>query len=196
MKLPRVVKSKVDRVDYCDQKLKKKGYQMIGSGAYAEVWAMPKGDHVLKIGRCSPHMFEIDAYLSYLKAIPSNTRNPLFPKVDSIKLYKYSRYQGFYVVKLERLQSCIDDEESDWIHDVPTPESRKLLKSNGLRSVYDLEHPEKVLRKKKTVNRHVHQVCRMLQRLYRDHSEDIHVGNIMIRDVGGAKQLVLTDPIC
>lgn len=194
MKLPRVMKSKVDRYDYC-QNLKKKGYSMIGSGAYAEVWSKPKSRAVIKVGHCNPSCFGIDAYLSYLKLIPSNTKNPLFPKVHSIKLYKHSTYNGFYVVNMERLQSCIDDDY--WTGSGGSgilPGTNKLLKSNGITKLTQLETPDKLL-KKKTVNRHVKQVCRILKKLYKDYSEDIHGGNIMIREVGGVEQLVLTDPV-
>jgi hypothetical protein len=84
------------------EKLRKKGWQQIGSGAYSSVYSHPKGDcrKVLKVNR------SLDPWLEWVMWAKENGWEQFAPKVHSYRLYRQGQgkcKKSFYVAIVERL---------------------------------------------------------------------------------------------
>jgi hypothetical protein len=180
MKLPRKVRTKVNKAEY-EAGLKESGYEMIGYGSFATVYGKRKSNQVIKVGDLGKN-HNNDGYLAFLKNI--NNNNPHFPKIQSVQIFTHSD-GNYYVVEMERLIH---------FHDVKHYNS-KLARLGLMGDSYygpldDLQDLEFTPRTK-----HMKQVKRILKILFRKYDEDIHSGNVMWRKRGCGYQFVITDPV-
>ncbi|SRR5258706_488059 len=90
----------MQRIQY-ENKLCAKGYNSIGKGLYANVFAKPNSDHVVKVAG-------FDNWPTYIKWATKNGYAGKFaPKVKSLKFY-----DNFYVASMERLVGTLNEFES------------------------------------------------------------------------------------
>lgn len=84
-----------------ENKLAKLNFPLLGKGMYANVFAIPNTDKVMKVARN-------DAWPVYIKWASENGHMGKFaPKVDSLKFF-----DGFYVAVMERLAGTMHDFEA------------------------------------------------------------------------------------
>lgn len=178
----------------------KNNVKWIGSGVYASVYTPSReSDVVFKVGvmtsagrgdsKCKNPIKHDDPYLTYLeKIVLPHQGNPLVPKIHWIKYVSVINKHNDvdfcgYVVAMEKLQ--------------PLPNAyhriEQLLAEYGATCTEDFEFPKEIARKDTTG--HFKQIAVPLRKLLRRFSPDIHEGNVMLRKVGGVKQVVITDPV-
>jgi len=89
----------MQQVQY-ENKLRAKGFNSIGKGLYANVFAKDNSDKAVKVAR-------LDSWPSYIKWATENGFAGTFaPKVESLKFY-----DGFYVAVMERLVGTLKEFE-------------------------------------------------------------------------------------
>src|SRR6266481_3438641 len=87
----------MQQVQY-ENKLRAKGFNSIGRGLYANVFAKDNSDKVVKVAR-------LDNWPSYIKWATNHGYAGTFaPKVESLKFY-----DGFYVAVMERLVGTLNE---------------------------------------------------------------------------------------
>src|SRR6266436_6324281 len=85
------------RIQY-ENNLRAKGFETIGHGLYANVFAKPNSDKVVKVAA-------LDNWPTYIKwATKKGYAGKFAPKVDSLKFY-----DDFYVAIMERLVGTMHD---------------------------------------------------------------------------------------
>jgi len=173
MKLPKIHKEHLEREDFVKM-LRSKGYRHLSSGAFASVYAKKGEKHVIKIGRVDE-----DGYIDYVKKMDS--RNPFFPKIRNIKIFRDSDKDKWYAIKMERLIPY---------HKVRSNDLERKL-GIAYQGIDMLDSPADIM----TPNKHFRKFLKVLDKLYDNHNSDIHEGNIMFRKRGRGHQLVVTDPI-
>ena len=88
--------------DHCIE-LERDGYEIIGQGGFASVFATPSANHVIKVARKTTNE-KPDRWFNYAMAV-MGLDNPYFPKIESITMYgNYRNLTSFYVAKMERLK--------------------------------------------------------------------------------------------
>jgi hypothetical protein len=81
-----------------ENKLRARGYQLLGKGLYSNVFAAPKSDKVIKVA-------DMDEWPRYiLWATKNGYAGNFAPKVYSLKFH-----DGYYVATMERLVATIQD---------------------------------------------------------------------------------------
>jgi hypothetical protein len=183
------VKTNLDQHDFAD-KIRKKGWKYLASGAFASVYAKRGSRTVIKVGAMG------DAYMEYVKAVGIKSKNPLFPKIKSVVIYNArQRERGedywrtdddcYYVVEMERLIPYRKLRNKD---------RYRALKRLNLEDPCELEYDAHHVAKN-TKNKHLRDACKKLIKVWRDNNSDMHEGNIMWRKRGRGHQLVITDPV-
>jgi len=87
----------MQQVQY-ENKLRAKGFNFIGKGLYANVFAKDNSDKVVKVAR-------LDDWPSYIKwATENGFAGKFAPKVESLKFH-----DGFYVAVMERLVGTLHE---------------------------------------------------------------------------------------
>ncbi len=181
MKLPKPIES-THRVTLIKQLRCEQHVRCIGTGAYAQVFGNKTSKHVIKIGPLK------DVYLKYVSVVGIKNPNPYFPKIYSIKLYKYRDNvchwdnDDYYVVTMEKLFK--------WSQ-VPRATRERLLKKIGCDGVCDAGDPQIINSSRKWEKKAI----KGLEKVWSHGMKDIHTGNIMFRKVGRGYQLVYTDPV-
>jgi|SRR5882724_4524028 len=120
----------MSRIQY-ENSLRAKGFEDIGKGVYANVFAKPNSDKVVKVAN-------LDSWPTYIKWATENGYAGKFaPKVDSLKFH-----DDFYVATMERLVGTMHDfyhrassihnelyhEITSWYVDESTSEATDLIK--------------------------------------------------------------------
>lgn len=83
--------------------LKKRGYKMLGSGAYSTVMAKDGSDRVIKVQRGN------DNWIDYIKwSAEKGYTGTLAPRV-----YSFKRHSNFAVAIVERMDRCTNDNKDD-----------------------------------------------------------------------------------
>ena len=78
--------------------LKREGYKRLGKGRYAEAWAQPGADSIIKISTR-----EDVCWLRYAKWAKTQQGNPHVPRIDMLKTYNTKDGQLF-VARVEKLK--------------------------------------------------------------------------------------------
>ena len=177
-------KTTLSRADFISN-LSKQGYEKIGSGCYATVFASPSKRTVIKV--CNG----IDpAYCKFLGIFDKDDRCTLFPKIETATLMHGGRGKKTYlVVELERLIAYYD----------LNPHYRLLaMQAAGVTSIYDLgsrDVEQTIMQAKHPM---IKNGLKRMRDMFKDESvdSDIHAGNVMFREVGKKLyQLVVTDSV-
>lgn len=183
MKLGKPIAVTMNRWAYIDF-LKANKFKSVGSGLYADVFARPKDDYVIKVGGVRYNSWDKDGYVGFLKRI--NPNNPLFPKIRAVQLCQPINDDPFYVVEMERLLKFSSRK-------IDSQTKKSSLQNLGLSKIWDLE--SYVIDKlEESEHKHMQGAAKILSKLYHCHMEDIHDGNIMWRQNGNQVHLVITDP--
>ena len=184
--------------DY-ERNLRKEGYKELGSGCFATTFGKPNKRTVVKVGIYKEETFWTNngklglvdgnhAYMAYIRAIRTKQDNPFFPKVKSVQFHHYAEDNGkivqvYFIVELERLKELS-------YNDTGGVEIAEMLfdgwSSSSILIGFGAYMPKQLLKWYK-------QSLQVIQRLKRDHCDDLHNGNIMVRKNG---ELVITDPVC
>lgn len=186
MQLPNARKSTVGLNGYMQQ-LETKGYQLLGSGAFANIYGKPKGRTVIKIGNVNG-----DSYLRYVERIGLRNTNPHVPYITSIKIFDIDPNnplsKPFYVIRMEKLDDVLstyrpDDQMQDHMDSIGIKDVEALVSCN-IGGVIPL-------------TKEFSEVVTILKDLYSDMSIacDLCDKNVLWRRRPGTKQLVVTDPI-
>lgn len=154
------------KIEY-ENKLRARGYQLIGSGLYSNVFATPKADKVVKVG----DMDEWPAYI--LWATKCGFAGTFAPKVFSLKFH-----DNYYVALMERLVCTIGN-------------ISRYGDENGRNSeqvgLYN------AIIQDRNSNSEATDLTAFVQAMRRaGHQGDLHDGNVMVRHDG---QIVVTDPV-
>jgi hypothetical protein len=154
--------------------LESRGYEQLGEGSYATVYARPGDKTVVKVGDGK------DAYPIFLEwAVKNGFAGKEAPAVKSFKRYrrKGSR-RTFYVAEIERLEETVEDSGSEAIWN---EYSNAVGGSDHFSPWVAGERLEKIATK----------LTRRVKRSRGLHF-DLHDQNFMVRSNG---ELVVTDPI-
>jgi len=169
------------------------GTEKLGKGYFAFVYTHKrKHNTVIKIGLCgsidkvgtSPHN---DGYLAFLKKTQRYPKNPFFPKVHSIKLYKhvnrFDRSTFYYVIEMEKLVRFFDVKRR-------SPLLKKWFK------IYDTDEMDSYTLKPSNMKGvFAKQAAKVVRSLFEQFHIDIHEDNYMWRVTNQkSPQLVITDP--
>jgi len=178
----------------------------MGAGAFAYVYQSKKHrDRVVKVGYCNdgdvydhPHT---DPYLMYLKKVLKNRTNPYFPKVHSIKIYKYVYHRKslddyhedthyYFVIELEKLAG---------FYGLSTGDRKRAMYRHFPKHTTGAFRENLFDRCAKEYDRFLKKAIMIIRKVGGDgqtYSEDFHTGNFMWRVVKNRQpQLVITDPI-
>jgi hypothetical protein len=181
--------------------LHKKGYRRIGAGAFAQVYAKPGCDTVLKIG----HNDSNKSYLEYITSSSKHLNNPLFPKIFKITKYEVTgdSSENYFAVEMEKLAKLppnIDFGVFDK-NDTPRLGTHAIGKylyslvfegSVQNKTVSDVENSGISVNYDK---KHQKECYDLLSCLKRRFALDLHSNNVMLRKLGTRQELVITDPV-
>lgn len=186
MKLPKVRKAPCTMEEY-KLLLVNSGYERIGKGVYATVYARPGSKTVIKVGTVD-YGFRNDGYLAFLRKVDPS--NPHLPRVNAMRLYRDIQDPDngttcYYVVMMERLSPFMT---------IPYTKRRQLFHNLGLKNFRCLRPG---VSNNNNIDRyHLRKVAKVLDSLYSKYRSDMHTGNIMWRrSRGRAPELVIVDPI-
>lgn len=174
-------------IDRARRMLKNKGFHVLGSGAYSEVWGSDNSEWVYKINKG-----EDDGWCEYVTwATSKGYATTYAPRIHSLK-----KFGGFYIAKMEKLSKTLRDfrysddysssplaqkeyETFDHIRNATYNRSLQSL-DNAVRNHADSNFPGFV---------------EFLEDMLKEFSTglDLHDGNFML---DGRGFLVVTDPIC
>lgn len=197
-------------IEFCDVTLDKyridlirAGYEEIGEGAYATVYAHPDEDFVVKVGQVDffkrmmtkpaclsdydkdkiLEEWRADGYLNFLHSIEKN--NPYFPKIHGVKFFANIRAgHHYYVIKMERL------------YPLGSLDKHLLSKTFTVNTgtVGFKDFCKSLFRGELNKNKHLTTANKVLLALFKTCSSDVHTGNIMIRKGLRGNHVVITDP--
>lgn len=168
-----------------------KNFDELGEGAYSTVFGRVGDNTVVKVGAFEGHLhrttkdhakygFE-DAYLDYLDAAANHPGNPFFPLIKDVVIFTSTiNSDPFYVVILERLA------------EYSTANKKARLQYNAISDIVGIDLDNFFDLGILLMKSPVVAVLKVLTSMTRRHSNDLHTGNIMIRENG---QLVITDPV-
>lgn len=156
----------MQKIEY-ENKLRARGYQLIGSGLYSNVFATPKADKVVKVG----DMDEWPAYI--LWATKSGYAGTFAPKVFSLKFH-----DNYYVALMERLVCTIAHIGGYGDQTARNSEQVQLYTT--------------VIGNRDTSNEAIDFVAFVQDMRKAGHHGDLHDQNVMVRHDG---QVVVTDPV-
>lgn len=166
-----------DGTHFVDALHLRRGYDILGKGAYSTVLAKRDSNRVIKVNRV------LDDWLDYVVwAARNGYAGNAAPKIYSYRRIKGSRHD-FYVAVVERFESTASE-----MYDAKPRLVNLSYKVGGYIKGYvsevelsTLECPSEMVR-----------FARDFSEAFHDAGFDIHSGNWMVRDDG---TLVLTDPI-
>lgn len=189
------LKYRIDRkyklgIEGFEAMLHAKNFDVLGEGAYSKVFGRVGDNTVVKVGAFEGHLhrtaknhanygFE-DAYLDYLDAAAKHPGNPFFPLVKDVVIFTSINYDPFYVVILERLA------------EYSTANKKARMQYNAICDIVGADLDAFINLGILLLKSPVVTVLKVLTDMTRRHSDDLHTGNIMIRENG---QLVITDPV-
>jgi hypothetical protein len=159
-------------------------YKMLGKGCFAAVYAPPKSDFVVKVGRNME-----DGWLNYAADLQTSAHklsgNKWIPTVHSVEIYEYpddASTDYYYVAVMERLVPLKDNKATDGFA-YALQEVVRIVRDYGKQGVklFDLIGIDKSLVDVLKL------ICK--HQTYKD--IDIHNGNVMKRGT----QFVITDPL-
>jgi hypothetical protein len=172
-----------DTMDNAQQILTKAGYKQIGAGWYADVYAKPDADHILKL-------FSVTD-TAYPKFVNMTIQNPNihFPKFKG-KLMKVNEH--YYAIRMEKLTSF----------DKTTDIAGEIEDYIGGYANYGKSWPETDVRGKEVTEviaelektqPGITKACDLISHLIRSGAAglDLHHGNLMMR----GNTIVFTDPV-
>lgn len=198
MKLPKPIKT-----DLCQEAMERKIARRtcsIGEGAFATVYKHPSiKKRVYKIGGCDDNPNE-EGYLAFVKKVMRNSKNPFFPKIYSVRIYRYVEKLSkrdakdglepcschYYVVEMEKLTKFFSLKDHELI-------MARLLG----RKTYNQWGVEALERVRRHYKGHLRKAVKALQPLFKEYSRDMHEGNVMWRTSrkDDVPQLVIIDPV-
>lgn len=164
----------------------------ISAGAFGSVYKISGKNLVVKLGGTfvspegSSEYHGDDAYLHFLKEACKHQTNPFFPKIKEATIYQNGNYAYAYYVVMERLT-----EFSYRRTNRVTQKMADLLLDNDAIEIASLTSLFANIDPKLKKSSPFVSALSVLNKLFEDHDEDLHGGNIMLR----GKQLVITDPI-
>lgn len=151
--------------------LLKHGFERIGAGTHAGIFAKPGHDRVIKIGH------DGDGWAAYIQWAANNGyMGTLAPMV-----YRFKSHNGFYVAVVERLVCTLCSYSA---LNRSNPEQLKVMQYAET-CTYDFITPDP------TIHSEIFKFVRALKAA--DMVNDLHPANYMLRKDG---QLVFTDPNC
>jgi hypothetical protein len=159
----------MQQIEYAN-KLQKLGFELVGKGLYANVFAIPNTDKVIKVA-------SLDGWPEYIRWSTKNGYAGKFaPKVDSLKFY-----ESFYVAVMERLVDTMRGFE-DYGR---TSDQFKLYKKVIQAWRWNKENGND--------NEGATELVQFMEKLREaGMTGDLHDGNVMVRKDG---QIVVTDPV-
>lgn len=163
--------------------LKKQGYELLGDGAFSDVFAKPGEKFVLKVIRRNANE---DCYLQYVKALQGKT-NPHFPKIGRIREYKTEAGMTWYVIPVERLKRVTPPVFRKRPDCIFAYSYEAYSKPASLKNVHPVDYDEMVEKYPQLV-----EALKFIHSTFTGQCDmDLHSGNMMLR----GDTLVLTDPI-
>jgi hypothetical protein len=169
--------------------LTKRGYYIVGTGAYSTVMAHDSDpDHVIKVSRT------YDDWPVYVQWAEENGYAGTFaPKVKALKVYNAGTHGQFYVAKVERLAETVREADSPDVNeardelenvicgyiDEPRTKLAKLLYETRVNYFAD-RYPG------------MYEFAKAFKKRFRG-GFDLHKGNFMVDE--NHKRVVLTDPL-
>ncbi len=188
-----------------EDRLRDHGYNRLGEGGFATVWAHPvHDDHVIKVHHSGNDLQ--DGYLNYIqqKEVRSKS-NPHFPIIHSIKHYiPQQGMSSVSIIKMEKLHK--EDDLND--------KERQKVKEEGGFSNYTQPHeamgnilhqkrntimPGAVSRmnRRETENPHLLNAMRLINKVKKETGAygDFARRNVMYRRTPHGVQAVITDPL-
>lgn len=170
--------------EYC-QVLEREGFVYEGSGCYGTVYT--KGDIAVKFGPYNSNT----AYLDYVREVTkTRSKSPWLPRIDAF--YECQSKEGYrwFAVQLERLEDgglwYGSDDHDNTVRTLDSAAFISQLRDEDHQDFLELYHR---LEKKQKGTK---PLLRMLKKLLRTHSQDLHAGNVMRRKNG---EFVVTDPV-
>ena len=174
-----------------DEILKKEGYKPVGNGMYANVYAKPGDDYVLKLFKAKD-----EAYKQFVNMAVNNP-NEHFPTFKGILTKVTDEYYAIRMEKLEPLNMGYDYANSVELSRVltayiynytsssrvrlaPTAEKTKYRETMS-RLIDELEEKQPGIKK----------ACELVTSILSGNRLDLHPGNIMMR----GPVVVITDPV-
>lgn len=167
-----IQKTNVSRTQFEKDLCKKRNMKQLGEGAFATVYG--NRARAVKIGRADEYGNE--RYLQYLSRASKYPKNPFFPKIFSIKVYRKGTDSPYMVVEMERLQRP----KSAW---TTASIMESFICDNDavkvMEGMFTKRASKQLLEVNSVLKKHRYDL-------------DIHDDNIMVRKNG---QLVITDPV-
>ncbi|MBX9932557.1 MAG: hypothetical protein K2Y56_13610 [Methylobacterium sp.] len=156
-------------------RLTKRGFKVLGSGAFSTVYGKPGSNKVIKV--C--HAGDTDPWPLFAAWAHANP-SPFVPLI-----YSFKRHKGFYVAVMERMEETVYGSDRSLGHSEATELFNNFVRNSTretrvIRAVLDL-YPG------------IDQFLVAMMREFDGKARwDLHTGNWMLRKDG---QLVVTDPI-
>lgn len=160
------------RLDFIDG-LRKFGFDLIGEGAFSEVYGKPYEPYVYKVSV----MDRLDdGWLKYAKLVMSEFQdNPHAPKI-----YKLKVFENFYIAKMERLEFTVARSYDEKVQSLFDQVAEALHRNPSGYRAWDFSQQNPALGDLIFAIRMMGESC------------DFHDENAMIREDG---TFVITDPI-
>ena len=169
--------------------LLRRGWKMVGGGAFSDTWLHPKGELILKINRRSDPAY--DRFIDVIQKYP----NPHFPKIMDAKQIIGGRWPyGIYLIeKLEKLSMDKKYIFSQALHNIAIhPDMTRNQLSEQTNDTYTDYENLKFQECMKTMPDSLMEAMRIIGRNCPVKSYfDLHPGNIMQREDG---TIVIIDP--
>lgn len=162
--------------------LKQAGYRMIGVGSFADVYAIPNENTVLKL-------FNNDdtAYQDFVYVTISNP-NPHFPKFKG-KMMKVT--DAYSAIRMERLTPLPDNRETAYYAKKISQYTKLMQNKAGRAANMDTEEVMRDIDEIEQDQPGIKYACAIIGNNLKGEIIDIHNENIMMR----GNVLVITDPV-
>ena len=165
-----------------EEVLKQAGYRMIGMGSYADVYAKPNENTVLKL-----FTNEDTAYQDFVYVTISNP-NPHFPKFKG-KMMKVT--DDYSAIRMERLTPLPDNRETAAYAKKISQYTKLMQDKAGRASRMDTEEVMRDIDEIEQDQPGIKYACAIIGHNLKGEVIDIHNENIMMR----GNVLVITDPV-
>jgi hypothetical protein len=165
--------------DHFVERLKKRGYKLLGAGCFSMVLAKPGSDRVIKVN------FKSDNWLDYVVwAAKVGQAGKMAPKVYSYRRFNEGRHGEFYVAIMERMECCMDD--------LYRKDPRKYAAYSALREFIDFSRDAEGVAAEVVIPGAI-AFGVMLRSSFKGQRLDLHGNNWMVRKDG---TIACTDPLC
>jgi hypothetical protein len=163
--------------------LELRGYELLGDGAFSDVYAKPGEKFVLKIVHRDTSE---DCYLKYINVI-KNQRNPHFPKIGRIREYKTAKGDLWYIIPVEHLEKISRGELNSITGGTYAIDFEKYYRGHSLNQE-DIEYAQRM----RTEQPQLHNALMLIHNTFTGKCDmDLSRRNMMLR----GSTLVLTDPL-